>query len=192
MSRSVCWFALAGVVLVGSLVLGNPLPPRRGQAPAPSSVPGGSPELRSRAVPADAGSRAQPRGEPARDPNVHQASTVTPAPAEIPLRMQLGGGAAVADPDRIGPCPGLGTRAPHASPVVRRAVDHDGWPTWWHEDGSLTKRVIQEVREQDGTLRRIPEVMRLTAAGKRPGADAVSARPAALSTGSMPIQDDHK
>jgi hypothetical protein len=46
----------------------------------------------------------------------------------------------IADPDRVGPCPQAGLPA-----VIRRGRDSDGRDTWWHVDGSLTKRGWREV-----------------------------------------------
>ena len=60
------------------------------------------------------------------------------------------------DRDDVGPCP-----PPYASiPVVRSGRDAQGRPTWWHEDGSCTMRVVQ-VAHQDGETYEIPAVVHL-------------------------------
>lgn len=72
---------------------------------------------------------------------------VTPvlAPASASMAVEREGAAVVdpddlADPDEIGPCP-----EPGLPPVLRRGRDADGLETWWHTDGSLTKRSTQRV-----------------------------------------------
>jgi hypothetical protein len=52
------------------------------------------------------------------------------------------------------------------SPVVRRGIDTDGWPTWWHADGTLTKRTIIPVT-RDGVTMDLEDVLTLERAPVR-------------------------
>ena len=96
-----------------------------------------------------------------------------PVPAPTPVPVTLGPEAGVAaparsappapatsapaiDPDRIGPCPESGL------PVVRQGRDLDGLDTWWHADGSITKRTVTEI---EGVP--MPAIVRLRPAGER-------------------------
>jgi hypothetical protein len=63
----------------------------------------------------------------------------------------------VVDPDRIGSCPEAGL-----APVVRQGRDLDGLDTWWHADGSITKRTVTEI---GGVA--VPAIVRLRPAGAR-------------------------
>lgn len=115
------------------------------------SAPSGLPE--PPLLPAGATSESRPAEQIA--PNLRGAERVA---ASAPAAD-----AGLPDPDGIGPLPkAAGTVS---SPVVRRGRDADGWPTWWHADGSLTKQVEQTLREPDGTPHRVPSVVRM-----RPGA----------------------
>ncbi len=140
MNRSSMFGALAVGILLLALAVGNPfLPLPRRAAPGPHAT--------------------QPDG-----PTAMPASLSTQAIGSVPLRMTAAPAPAAAsrdtgaadsddssefatdlpDPDRIGPCPRAGIA------VVRRGIDPlDGRPTWWHADGSMTKRVQQVVRNAD-------------------------------------------
>ena len=52
-------------------------------------------------------------------------------------------------------------------PVLRAGRDQDGWPTWWHADGTITKRAVQRVRAVDGTILEMPVVLHFKARGAR-------------------------
>jgi hypothetical protein len=65
------------------------------------------------------------------------------------------------DRDGIGPCPEAGL-----PPVVGQGRDQDGLDTWWHADGSITKRTVSEI---GGVA--VPAIVRLKpAAGRVRGA----------------------
>lgn len=51
--------------------------------------------------------------------------------------------------------------------VVRAGRDRDGWPTWWHADGTITKRARQRVVGQDGVVRWMPVVLHFARASRR-------------------------
>jgi hypothetical protein len=115
---------LAIGVLLGALLLGNPF--RR----TAEAAPGG----------AAAGADVQP-------PSVETTPiSHTSAALRLPSVVQPDEKTAEQtreDEASVGPCP----RQPLTSPVTRSGIDQDGWPTWWHEDGSVTKRVRQTERD---------------------------------------------
>ncbi len=66
-----------------------------------------------------------------------------------------------ADPDEVGPCPQADLPA-----VLRRGRDVDGQDTWWHADGSITKRGTRAVAGEV-----VPFVTRMQAVLERVGRD---------------------
>lgn len=66
-----------------------------------------------------------------------------------------------ADPDHVGPCPQVDLPA-----VLRRGRDADGQDTWWHADGSITKRGTRTIAGQA-----VPFVMRMPATPESVGRD---------------------
>ena len=133
---------VAGSILAGALVYGNPCRQGCGMGACPPS-PGLTAPLVLPAV-----APVEPAPAPARSEPLAMTAISAPA-AEIP------------DPDNLGTCPQWGGST-SISPVVRRAIDADGWPTWWHADGSLTKRVLQGVRDAEGNQLKAPAVYRLS------------------------------
>jgi hypothetical protein len=110
--------------------------------------------------------------------------TAAPRPTRSPLSMTSGApieaAPAVAvqsvgglpDPDRVGPCP----EAYASLAVARRGLDEEGRPTWWHVDGTITKRIVQRVRE-DGREVEVPSLLRMTPrskVGRQPDGSATS------------------
>jgi hypothetical protein len=82
---------------------------------------------------------------------------VTPVHA-VPLatRAASPAGATLPDPDRVGDCPRKGIA------VLRRGIDPaDGRPTWWHVDGTITKRGVQRLRDGDVTAE-VPIILTMT------------------------------
>jgi hypothetical protein len=84
------------------------------------------------------------RNESISPPPLVVTPALAPASATALVPAVLGGAAVDADelpdPDEVGPCP-----EPGLPPVLRRGRDGDGLETWWHSDGSLTKRSTQRV-----------------------------------------------
>jgi hypothetical protein len=157
MNRPSLLLCLAGGVIAAALVFGGPAP--RGTAPAAT---GTGPLV---AEPAPGPTAAPARGVAGTGPG----SRPSPAPGSE-ARVEL------ADPDRVGECPPWNGEAA-TSPTVRRGIDGDGFPTWWHADGSLTKRVVQTGRDASGNPFRTPATVRLT----RPEARSDAEPPAAAS-----------
>lgn len=103
----------AGVVLAIAVVMGNPFLPCAQQ--------------QAKELPASGMGPAPVVATPAMAPS---PGAVVPASLAVPND--------VLDPDQVGPCPEAGLPA-----VARQGIDVDGAPTWWHADGSVTKRVSQ-------------------------------------------------
>lgn len=104
--------------------------------------------------------------------------SIAPAPpvdAEPVLALEPVG--PLPDPDRVGPCP----EAYAHLRVERRGLDEEGRPTWWHADGSVTKRIVQRVRG-DGREVDVPGILRLTPRDHFVGGHAVAAQPVGSST----------
>ena len=163
MKCSLC-FALAITVLLGALVIGNPCarcgttgkdgagdpglaPGRRASAPGTGASESDRPIP---VQPAAAGASAQ----------AAQASLARPVqegiePAALRLSSPRTASSELPDPDRVGECPREGV----FPRVIRRGIDVDRWPTWWHLDGSLTKRVVQNLSDESGVVVRAPAVM---------------------------------
>jgi hypothetical protein len=98
------------------------------------------------------------RSPPVPGPEVHLLPASAPASPPGPMSALVGEPAnASAMGEALGPCP-----ADVASPVVRSGLDADGWPTWWHADGSKTKRVLQHVGGAG-----VPAIVRMQPAGDR-------------------------
>lgn len=87
-------------------------------------------------------------------------------------RAAQGGEPTLPDPDGVGPLPALAAKV--ESPVIRRGRDGDGFATWWHADGSLTKRVEQTLRDAEGRAHKVPSVIRVAPGA---GAPAATQRP---------------
>jgi hypothetical protein len=81
------------------------------------------------------------------------------------VRNEAMGADPVADPDGVGACPQNGLPS-----VTRRGLDGDGCATWWHADGSITKRGVRQVEGEP-----MPFVMRLEPARVAPTHHAVPA-----------------
>jgi len=116
------------------------------------------------------------RPDPARSGPLSPVPLVTPASFGGGAAGSAGGAAVllqgdleVEDEDGVGPCP-----EPGLARVVRRGRDADGWATWWHADGSITKRGVRQV---GGEL--LPFVMRLQPSQRQQGAAVPAASPVA-------------
>jgi hypothetical protein len=115
--------ATAGALLVLALTVGNPFRCRDASGPtAGASSVQSAPQLIPLVVP------------------LHQVQSVSFGDDHVvaqPAGLEVIGHE-LADPDVVGPCPQAGLPA-----VVRRARSADGWDTWWHVDGSITKRGVR-------------------------------------------------
>jgi hypothetical protein len=96
-----------------------------------------------------------PAGRPAEAP-----PPADPSPPTVPAS------ASIPDPDGVGPCP-----LAH-SPVLRRGFDSSGQPTWWHEDGSMTVRVMQGYTSLTGERSTVPRIVVVRPAAQRADPDA--------------------
>ena len=127
---------LAGVLVVGVLVLGSPPLPQPAPEPASHTPPAPLADLMAPA--------------PAPAPAAKPRDAAAPTPTDL---------ADVADPDNIGPCPKT------HSPVIWQGMA-DGRPTWKHEDGSITQRALQKVTTEDGEVMQLPVVLSMRPASK--------------------------
>lgn len=180
-SRTGLCGALAIAILLGALAVGSPFAPReRVLSKSAGAVPP-TPGPKSRtgagvtATPVSTGSiggelgagetgARDTAGGPAGAPAGYVVAPLRISPAAADSRADHL--EALPDPDRVGECP----REPLESKVVRRGIDPaDRWPTWWHVDGSLTKRVQQRLRDPKTgeVIGEEPRVVVLRPAGER-------------------------
>lgn len=150
MRGSTLIFLTAIGILGAALLCGNPFLP----CPDPDTEP---------APPSEAA--AEGRQSPPARPAVEtlQAEEAAGSKGVLPvaalaLRPDAHGPGEVPDPDGVGPCP-------EAKAFVRRGIDGDGLATWWHADGSMTKRAVQVLRDAAGNEHRVPVRVQVRPAG---------------------------
>lgn len=152
MRGSTLIFLTAIGFLGAALLCGNPFLPCPDVAPKPASVgPSDAAAHEQQAPP------ARPDAETLRAEEATGAKGVLPV-AALAVRLDPHEPGEVPDPDGVGPCP-------EAKAFVRRGIDGDGLATWWHADGSMTKRAVQVLRDAAGNELRVPVRVRVRPAG---------------------------
>lgn len=139
--RPFCAFAAVGL-LVAALAVGNPFRCAAPPVPKCPSPQGALPVLPVLPV------RAPVSPVVLTDVHSDIHSDTGTKPRE---QVEASDQAHLPDPDGVGPCPEVGLPR-----VLRRGRDADGWATWWHADGTMTKRGVRTVAGEA-----VPFVMRL-------------------------------